>query len=264
MTSRVDTLPPHDLSPHDLSPDEWLRYSRQIGPGALTREQQLRLRGATALVTRAGGMGGPAALSLVMAGIGRIIIAHSGDMIVPDLNRQTLGSEAVVGKPRAENFAAYLRSMNRFVEVQPIDHEPSEEEAIDLARRCDVLIASPPNFAERLRLNRAAIATGVPLVDAAQWGMTGTLIAVKPGVTACLKCVYPQEPPFEELFPVIGAISAATGSLAALEAIKIITGAGEPLFGRMLVYDGQAAAARIVELARDPECSICGKGAKRG
>src|SRR5688572_29818039 len=125
MTRRPDNLPLRDLSP-----EEWLRYSRQIAPGALSRDQQLRLRGATALVTRAGGMGGPAALSLVMAGIGRIIIAHSGDMIVPDLNRQTLGSEAVVGKPRAEHFAAYLRSMNRFVEVEPIDHEPGEDEAV--------------------------------------------------------------------------------------------------------------------------------------
>jgi len=255
MKSRVDET----LRPGDLTPDEWLRYSRQIGPGALSREGQLRLRRATALITRAGGMGGPAALSLVMAGIGRIIIAHSGRMIVPDLNRQSLGSEAVVGQPRAERFAAYLRTMNRFVELESIDHEPGEEEAIEIARGCDVLIASPPNFAERLRLNRAAIATGVPLIDAAQWGMTGTLMAVKPGTTACLNCVYPKEPPFEEFFPVIGAISAAIGSLAALEAIKIITGAGEPLFGRMLVYDGEAAQARIVELARDPHCPLCGK-----
>jgi molybdopterin/thiamine biosynthesis adenylyltransferase len=254
MKSQLDeTLPTGDLSP-----DEWLRYSRQIGPGVLSREGQLRLRRATVLVTRAGGMGGPAALSLVMAGIGQIIIAHSGEMIVSDLNRQTLGSETVVGKPRAKHFAAYLRSMNRFVQVEAVDHEPREEEAIEIARRCDVLIASPPNFAERLRLNRAAIATGVPLIDAAQWGMTGTLMAVKPGVTACLQCMYPHEPPFEEFFPVIGAISAAIGSLAALEAIKIITGAGEPLFGRMLVYDGQAAQPRIVELSRDPECPLCG------
>jgi molybdopterin/thiamine biosynthesis adenylyltransferase len=253
-----------NVPPSDLSADEWLRYSRQIGPGVLSREGQLRLRAATVLITRAGGMGGPAALSLVMAGIGRVLIAHGGEMIVPDLNRQTLGGEAVVGKPRAEHFAAYLRSMNRFVTVEAIDHEPDDDEAVELAQRCDVLIASPPNFAERFRLNRAAIRTAVPLVDAAQWGMTGTLVAVKPGATACLNCVYPQEPPFEEFFPVVGAISSAIGSLAGLEAIKIISGAGEPLFGRMLVYDGQLGRARIVELSRHPQCRVCGMGAVSG
>ena len=86
------------------------------------------------------------------------------------------------------------------------------------------------DFEERLRLNRAAVSAGIPLIDAAQWGMTGTLIVVDPGRTACLRCVYPQNPPFEELFPVVGAISAAVGTLAALEAIKILSHTGTPMF----------------------------------
>jgi molybdopterin/thiamine biosynthesis adenylyltransferase len=241
----------------DLSPDEWARYQRQIGPGGLSREGQLKLARSTALVTRAGGMGGAAALGLAMAGIGRILLAHGGEMIPADLNRQMLGSEAVVGRPRAANFADYLRSMNRHVAVEAIDHQPEDAEAIALARRSDVLLSCPPNFAERMRLNRAALATGVPLVDAAQWGMTGTLVCVRPGESACLECVYPSEPPFEELFPVIGAISAAVGSLAALEAIKIVSGTGAPLFGRMLAYDGFVGRTTIVELARNPDCRAC-------
>lgn len=231
-----------------LSREELQRYDRQIGPGVLSVQQQEKLKEATALVTRVGGMGGPAAQMLTMAGVGRVIIAHGGDMISPDLNRQVLGSEAVLEKPRAAHFAAYLRTLNRFVEVEAIDHEPDDDEARELAGRCNVILSCPPTFTERLRLSRAASAAGIPFIDAAQWGMTGTLIVCKPGETPMLQDIYPQPPPFEELFPVVGAISSAIGSLAALEAIKILSGAGTPLWGKMLLYDGFAAHVNIVEL----------------
>lgn len=241
----------------NLTPEERERYDRQLGPGVLSEEGQLRLKQATALVTRVGGMGGPAAQMLTMSGVGHVIIAHGGTMISPDLNRQVLGSESVLGRPRAPEFAAYLRSMNRLVDVEAIDHEPSDDEAAELAARCDIILSCPPTFAERLLLNRAAVMAGIPFIDAAQWGMTGTLIVVQPGKTACLQCVYPEEPPFEELFPVVGAISCATGALAALEAIKILSGTGTPLFGRMLTYDGYVGRPTMVQLARNPACPVC-------
>ena len=243
-----------------LTPEERERYARQLGEGVLNEEGQLRLKAATVLVTRAGGMGGPAALMMVMAGVGRVIIAHGGDMISADLNRQVLGSESAVGRPRAHEFAAYLRSMNRLVEVEAIDHEPDDREAADLARRCDVVLACPPTFEERLRLNGAAVKAGKPFIDAAQWGMTGTLIVVKPGETACLECVYPEPPPFEEFFPVVGAISAAIGSLAALEAIKILSGCGKPLWGKLLNYDGFAGRQSLVQLSPRDDCPTCAPG----
>ena len=203
-------------------------------------------------------MGGPAALMLAMGGVGRVIIAHGSNMISPDLNRQVLGSEEVVGQPRAANFADYLRSMNRFIEVEAIDHEPDDQEAHDLAKRCDIILACPPTFEERLRLNRAAVTAGIPFVDAAQWGMTGTLIVVKPRETACLECVYPDPPPFEEFFPVVGAISSAIGSLAALEAIKILSQTGYPLWGQLMTYDGFQGRTSTVKLQRNTKCPACG------
>ena len=203
-------------------------------------------------------MGGPAALMLAMGGVGRVIIAHGSTMISPDLNRQVLGSEEVVGQPRASHFAKYLRSMNRFIEVQAIDHEPNDEEANELAKRCDIILACPPTFEERLRLNRAAVVAGIPIVDAAQWGMTGTLIVIKPGETACLQCVYPEPPPFEEFFPVVGAISSAIGSLAALEAIKILSQTGNPLWGQLMTYDGFQGRTSIIKLQRNAACPACG------
>jgi molybdopterin/thiamine biosynthesis adenylyltransferase len=241
-----------------LTSEELERYDRQIGPGVLSIEGQERLKRSAALVTRVGGMGGPASLMLAMGGVGRVIIAHGGKLISPDLNRQVLGSEQVLGKPRAPDFAAYLQSMNRFVEIEAVDHEPDDQEAIELARRVDVILSCPPGFEERLRLNRAAVAAGVPLIDAAQWGMTGTLAVLDPGRTACLECVYPSPPPFEELFPVVGAISSAMGSLAALEAIKILSGSGRPLWGRMLTYDGYQGRVSTVQLTRRPDCPRCG------
>jgi molybdopterin/thiamine biosynthesis adenylyltransferase len=244
-----------------LSLEELTRYARQIGAGVLRPEGQLRLKSSTALVTRAGGMGGPAALALVMAGVGHVIIAHGGRLISPDLNRQVLGCEDVLGKPRAPHFADYLRSMNKYVTVEAIDHEPDHDEALELARRVDVILSCPPGFEERLRLNRAAVRAGVPLVDAAQWGMTGTLIVVDPGRTACLRCVYPHDPPFEELFPVLGGISAAIGALAALEATKILSGTGKPTFGRLWMIDSYQGHTSIVDLARDPNCPCCGSQA---
>ncbi len=242
-----------DLAQH-LTPEELERYDRQIGPGVLSNEQQLQLKHSTVLVTRVGGMGGPAALSLVTAGVGRVIIAHGGRMIPPDLNRQILGSEQVLGKPRAEHFAETLRSMNRFVTVEAIDHEPDDAEAVKLAGRCDLIISCPPTFEERMRLNRATLAARIPLIDAAQWGMTGTLIVMRPGQTACLGCVYPHRPAFEEFFPVIGAISSAIGSLAALEAIKILSGAGKSLLGRMLMIDGFNSRSTTIDLRRRGDC----------
>jgi molybdopterin/thiamine biosynthesis adenylyltransferase len=226
----------------------------------LSVEGQQRLKQSTALITRVGGMGGPAALMLAMGGVGRIIIAHGDDMISPDLNRQVLGSEEVLGKPRAEHFAAYLRKMNRFVQVEAIDHEPDEAEARQLARRCDIILSCPPTFEERLLLNRAAVSSGIPLIDAAQWGMNGSLIVVRPGETACLECVYPTAPPFEEKFPVVGAISSAIGSLAALEAVKILSHTGRPQWGRMLMIDGFHGHFSQVELRRRADCARCGIG----
>jgi molybdopterin-synthase adenylyltransferase len=243
----------------ELSPLEWERYSRQIGPGVLSPDGQRQLKRSTVLVTRVGGMGGPAALMLAMAGVGRVIIAHGGELISPDLNRQVLGCERGLSRPRAAAFADYLRSMNGFVQIEALDYEPDDEQALQLARRCDVLLACPPTFGERLRLNRAAVSAGIPLIDAAQWGMTGTLTVLRAGQTACLECLYPESPPFEELFPVVGAISSAIGSLAALEAIKILSGAGRPLWGKLLTYDGFNGYVNTVQLVRRTDCACCGQ-----
>jgi molybdopterin-synthase adenylyltransferase len=153
---------PRFMPDKELTPDELIRYARQIGPGVLSSEGQTRLRNSAALVSRVGGMGGPASLMLTMGGVGRVIIAHGGKLISPDLNRQVLGCEAGLEQPRIPAFADYLRSMNRFVQVEGIDHEPDDAEADALARRVDVILSCAPTFEERLRANRAAVLAGIP------------------------------------------------------------------------------------------------------
>lgn len=241
-----------------LSPAEQERYARQIGPGVLTEEGQQRLKDATVLVTRVGGMGGPASLMLAMAGVGRLIIAHGGELISPDLNRQVLAAEAGLGQPRAPHFGAYLKSMNQFIDVEALPYEPDDRQALELAERCDLIVSCPPTFEERLRLSRAAVQTRTPLIDAAQWGMTGTLMVIKPGETACLECVYPDPPPFEEFFPVVGAISCATGALAALEGIKILSGCGVPMWGKLMTHDGFQGRTSHTNLRKRINCPCCG------
>jgi len=231
-----------------LSPEEEERYDRQMGPGVLSPQGQQRLKNSTVLITRVGGMGGPAAQMLTMAGVGRVIIAHGGEMISPDLNRQVLGSEAVLGNLRAPNFGEYLRTLNRFVEVEALAYEPDDAQAAELAKRCDLIVSCPPTFTERIRLSRASEAAGIPFIDAAQWGMTGSLMVFHPDQTPYLDRVYPEPPEFEELFPVVGAISAAVGSLAALEAVKILSGSGKPLWNQMLIYDGFNARVNQVSI----------------
>ena len=234
------------------------RFDRQIGPGVLSTEGQRRLRGSTALVTRVGGVGGPAALALAMAGVGKLVLAHGGVLESPDLNRQILGSEAGVDLPRAEQFAASIRRASGFVELEVMDHEPDDREAAELASRVNIILSCAADFEHRLRLSRAAHRAGVAFVDAAQWGMAGSLLVSDGVTTPCLDCVYPEQPPFETRFPVVGAISAAMGNLAALEAIKILSGVGRPMWGQMLLVDGFGGESRRISLSRRSSCPVCG------
>ncbi len=240
-----------------LTADEKLRYSRQLGPAVLSEESQRRLKGSAALVTRVGGVGGPAALALVMAGIGRLIIAHAGELESPDLNRQLLGSEQGIAQARVSQFAASLRRMNSAVQVDAIDHEPDDDESLNLAGQVNIVLSCAADFAQRLRLNRAACHSQIPFLDAAQWGMAGSLLVSNPQTTACLTCLYPDLPPFETDFPVVGAIAGLMGNFAALEAIKILTGTGKPMWGQLQIVDGYEGTTRTLQLKKRDDCPVC-------
>lgn len=142
--------------------------------------------------------------------------------------------------------------------MEALDHEPDDDEADALANRVDVVLSCAADFGQRLRLNRAAHKAGVPFLDAAQWGMAGSLLVSDGRTTPCLACAYPEPPPFEQHFPVVGAIAAVMGNLAALEAIKLLGKAGTPMWGQLLVVDGFRGETRRVRLRRRPGCPVCG------
>ncbi len=242
----------------ELTPDERNRYEWQLSVRDFGEEGQRRLKGATVLVSRIGGVGGSAAMQLAAAGIGRLILAHAGDVRLNDLNRQLLMTTDWVGKPRIESAIRRLRELNPHVEIETVAENVSDSNAAVLVSRCDVVVSAAPLFAERLLMNREAVRQQKPLVDSAMYELEGRLTTIVPGRSPCLSCLYPEPPPnWKREFPVFSAVSSTVGSLAAMEVIKLIVGLGEPLAGRLLTFDLRDMSFRTVPIARQPDCAVC-------
>jgi molybdopterin-synthase adenylyltransferase len=243
----------------DLTPDERLRYEWQLSVRDFGEQGQRKLKAATVLISRIGGVGGSAALQLAAAGIGKLVLAHAGNLRLDDLNRQLLMTTDGIGKPRVDSALRRLEALNPHVELEMVDQNVSETNAANLVSRCDLVIGAAPLFTERLLLNREAVKQQKPLVDCAMYDLEGRLTAVLPGQTACLACLYPEPPPnWKRKFPVFSAVSSTVGSLAGMEAIKLIAGLGTPLAGRLLVFDLRDMTFRTIAIARRPDCAICG------
>lgn len=242
-----------------LTDDELTRYQWQLWTEGFGAEGQRRLKGATVLVSRVGGVGGTAALQLAAAGIGRLILAHAGNLRLNDLNRQLLMTTDWIGKPRIESAVRRLRELNPNVEVQAVDENVTESNAASLLAQADVVVSAAPLFAERLLMNREAVRQQKPLVDCAMYEFEGRLMTILPGRSPCLNCLYPELPPnWKREFPVFSAVSSTVGSLAAIEVIKLIAGLGAPLADRMLSFDLSDMSFRSIAIARRPDCAVCG------
>jgi molybdopterin/thiamine biosynthesis adenylyltransferase len=243
----------------ELTPDERLRYQWQLWVRDFGEEGQRRLKAASVLVSRIGGVGGAAAMQLAAAGIGRLVLAHAGNARLDDLNRQTLMTTGGIGKPRIDSAARMLRELNPHVEVETVGENVNESNAAELVARCDVAVSAAPLFSERLLMNREAVRLNKPLVDCAMYDLEGRLTTIVPGRTPCLTCLYPEPPPhWKREFPVLSAVAATVGALAAMEAIKLIAGLGEPLAGRLLTFDLRDMSFRTVPIARHRDCPVCG------
>jgi molybdopterin-synthase adenylyltransferase len=246
------------MSSVPLTDEERRRYEWQLGTPGYGEDGQRRLKGASVLVSRIGGVGGAAATQLAAAGVGRLILAHAGNVRLDDLNRQTLMTTDWIGRPRVESAVRRLRELNPHVEVEAVDENVSESNAAALVARCDVVVSAAPLFAERLLMNREAVRQNKPLIDCAMYDLEGRLTTILPGRGPCLACLYPEPPPnWKRQFPVFSAVAATVGSLAAVEVVKLIAGLGEPLAGRLLAFDLRAMSFHVVPIARDPQCSVC-------
>jgi molybdopterin/thiamine biosynthesis adenylyltransferase len=255
---KVSKRPPASRIRRPLSAEERAVYEWQLSVAGFGEEGQKSLRAATVLITRVGGVGGAAAYALASAGIGRIILAHRGSVKPSDLNRQTLMTADWLGKPRVESAARRLKEFNPRLAVEVVPENVGEDNVGQLVSRADLIVDAAPLFRERFLLNRAAVEQGKPMVDSAMYELEAQLTTLVPGKTPCLTCLYPGDPPgWKRQFPVFGAVAHTVGSLAAMEAIKVLSGLGEPLLGRLLVADLRDMSFRTVRIHRNIHCLVC-------
>lgn len=242
-----------------LTDEERAIYEWQMWMPGMGETGQGRLKDTSVFVSRVGGLGGVVALELAAAGVGRLVLAHGGDLKPSDLNRQLLQTHGHIGKPRIENIVRRLLELNPRCEVVGIGENVREENVLDLVAGADILVDAAPLFEERLALNRAAFALGKPLVECAMYAMTAQVTTFLPGRTGCLACQVPEPPAaWKRQFPVFGAVSGTVGCLGAMEVIKLATGLGEPLADVMLAMDLATMRFRRVAMARSPDCPVCG------
>jgi molybdopterin/thiamine biosynthesis adenylyltransferase len=239
--------------------EEIERYARHLvlrevgGPG------QQRLKSGSALIVGAGGLGAPAALYLAAAGLGTLILADPDDVDLSNLQRQVIFTEDDVGRPKPEAAADRLAALNPHIFVAGFNGSFDEASADELISDVDLVLDGTDDFATRFCVNAACVRHGKPLVTGAIGRWTGQ-VGVFSG-RPCYRCLVPEIPPDAETCSavgVVGALAGVIGSMMALEAIKVITGAGEPLSGRLMIYDALAAETRTVRVAADPECPVCG------
>jgi molybdopterin/thiamine biosynthesis adenylyltransferase len=220
---------------------------------------QRRLKNASVLISRCGGVGGSVALELAAAGIGKLILAHAGNLKPSDLNRQILMTHDWLDRPRVECAARQLRALNPRIEVVAVAENVSEANARHLVEQADVVADCAPLFEERFLLNREAVQQRKPMVECAVYEMEARITTIVPGQTPCLACICPQPPSdWQRKFPVFGAVSGLVGCLGAMEVIKLVAGLGEPLFDRMLTCDLRGMSFRTLSIHRDPGCRVCG------
>ena len=199
---------------------------------------QSRLKAASVLISRVGGLGGLVALELAAAGVGKLVLAHGGDLQPSDLNRQLLQThDHIVG----------------------IAENATTDNASALVAQADIVVDAAPLFQERLALNAAAVRAGKPLVECAMHALEASVTTFVPGKTGCLACYVPAVPQtWKRQFPVFGAVSGTAACIAAMEVIKLITGIGQNLCGNLLSMDLSTMQFRKVRLPKREDCEVCG------
>lgn len=236
------------------------KYARQLSIRGFGEAGQLALKNAAVLVARGGGVGGTVALYLAAAGIGRMTVMHGGNLTWSNLNRQILMTEANVGQPRADQIRSSILRLNPAVDLTVLAEDPNDRNLDELVARVDVVCDCVPTWEERYALNRAIVRRQKPMVEAAMNGMEAYLTVIQPGETPCLHCLYPEpDPNWNGLdFPVLGAVSGTVACLAAIEAIKVVTGFGRPLRNQLLSFDTEYHEYRKFNLRRNLSCPVCG------
>ena len=267
MTSRTGAASPADAAPPSslpgLAPDEILRYSRHLIMPEVGMAGQRRMKAASVLLVGAGGLGSPLGLYLAAAGIGRIGIVDFDDVDATNLQRQLLHGTKDIGRPKLESARERLHDVNPHVEVIPHPVRLTSDNAMEILRPYDVVVDGTDNFPTRYLTNDACVLLGKPNVYGSIFRFEGQVSVFDAKKGPCYRCLF-REPPPPGLVPscaeggVLGVLPGIIGSLQALETIKLILGIGEPLIGRLLIFDALALQWRTLNLRRNPDCPMCG------
>ncbi len=258
--SALDTMAP----PATLSKDEILRYSRHLIMPEVGMEGQLKLKSAKVLLIGAGGLGAPLGLYLAAAGVGRIGMVDFDVVDFTNLQRQVIHGTKDVGRKKLDSAADTMRDINPFVQVDKYETALTSENALDLFRDYDIVVDGTDNFPTRYLVNDACVLLGKPNVYGSIFRFEGqaTVFAYEGG--PCYRCLYPEPPP-PGLVPscaeggVLGILPGTIGLIQATETVKLILGIGEPLVGRLLLYDALGMKFRELKLRKNPDCPICGE-----
>jgi molybdopterin/thiamine biosynthesis adenylyltransferase/rhodanese-related sulfurtransferase len=252
--------------PRTLTPQQRDRYGRHLLLPEIGPEGQSRLLDAKVLLLGAGGLGSPTALYLAAAGVGTLGIVDDDDVDVSNLQRQIIHTTDRVGTPKVDSAAAAIAALNPDVEVVKYPVRLDASNIMEIIQGYDVIVDGVDNFPTRYLLNDATVRLGIPVVSASILGFDGQLSVFKPHDGPCYRCLYPVPPP-AELAPscgangVLGVLPGTMGLLQATEVVKLVTGAGEPLVGRLLLYEALGATFTELKVRRDPECPICSRPA---
>jgi sulfur-carrier protein adenylyltransferase/sulfurtransferase len=253
------------LTERQFTEDEVLRYARHIILPNIGGEGQRKLVGSKVLVIGAGGLGSPAAMYLAAAGVGTLGILDFDRVDVTNLQRQLLHDTADVGRPKVESAKDRINELNPNVEVISHDVALTSENAFEILGDYEVIVDGTDNFPVRYLVNDATQMLGKPLVYGSIYQFEGQATVFLPGPNApCYRCLFPEPPPPGTVPScaeggVFGVLPGIVGSIQAVEAIKLIVGIGEPLVGRLLLFDSLAMEFRAVKLKWDPDCPVCGK-----
>ena len=242
----------------EFSEDQVERYARHLVLAEIGGPGQQKLARARVLIVGAGGVGGPAALYLAAAGIGTIGLVDADTVSLSNLQRQIQFTNGDIGRSKVEASAERLTAINPHIVAQTHPVMLTADTATALVAGYDVVLDGTDEFTTRFAVNAACVAAGIPLISGALGRWDGQ-VAVFEG-RPCYQCLVPEAPPDADTCArvgVIGALAGVVGCMAALEVVKLITGAGEPLIGRLLLYDGLNATARTVRIAADPNCPVC-------
>ena len=247
----------------DLSHEETLRYSRHLILPEVGIDGQRRLKAGRVVVVGAGGLGSPAALYLAAAGVGTIGLVDFDAVDETNLQRQIIHGTSAIGRPKLESAAARLADVNPHVEIRRFDTQLTSANALNVLREFDVVVDGSDNFPTRYLVNDACVLLGKPYVYGAIFRFDGqaSVFAAQDG--PCYRCLF-RDPPPPGVVPscsqagVLGVLPGVIGSIQALEAIKLVLGRGEPLTGRLLLFDALKLEFREFSLRRDPECPVCG------